>query len=144
MEINCCRLQQTTFESCLQPRAKARRGPVLGVESGVRVESRRQKVAPWRPPASKSPRAKSFVSGGTVRKGLIFLKWHGRGRRFEPDQVHQNVSNTYSEHPTPEVRPLESKMDASRGDPTCVGSRAAPFPILIAPNSPGLSTPNKT
>ena len=23
------------------------------------------------------------------------LPWHGRGRRFEPDQVHQNVSNTY-------------------------------------------------
>ncbi len=24
------------------------------------------------------------------------LPWHGRGRRFEPDQVHQNPSNTYS------------------------------------------------
>src|ERR1019366_10568107 len=64
--------------------------------SGVRVESKLPKTAQWRPPASKSPLAKSFVSGGNLCKRLIFLKWHGRGRRFEPVQVHQNVSNTRS------------------------------------------------
>ena len=35
---------------------------------GVSVESRRPKIAPWRPPASKSPCAKSFVSGGRLCK----------------------------------------------------------------------------
>src|ERR1019366_1538457 len=47
-------------------------------------------------PASKSCYAKSCVSGVPAPKSLIFLKWHGRGRRFEPVQVHQNVSNTRS------------------------------------------------
>src|ERR1039457_1392554 len=76
-------------------RVKARQTPILVWSPGVRVESRRPKVAPWRPLASKSPFAKSFVSGGSVRKRLIFLKWHGRGREFESHQVHQNISNTY-------------------------------------------------
>src|SRR5271165_864270 len=48
------------------------------------------KAAPWRPPASTSPLAKSFVLRQTVCKRLIFLKWHGRGREFESHQVHQN------------------------------------------------------
>ena len=56
-------------ESSLQPRAgkhAACQSPVWS--PGVRVESRRQKGAPWRPPASMRPRAKSFVSGGNARK----------------------------------------------------------------------------
>jgi len=57
---------------------------------GVRVESKRPKVAPWRPLKSKSPPAKSFVLRQTVCKRLIFLKWHGRGCEFESHQVHQN------------------------------------------------------
>ena len=59
---------------------------------GVRVESRHHDVAAWSPPAStasKSPLAKSFSLLENVRKRLIFLKWHGRGREFESHQVHQ-------------------------------------------------------
>src|ERR1035438_2905836 len=72
-------------------RVRARRVPFLAWIPGVRVESRRPRVALWRPPASKLPCAKSFVSGQNPCKRLIFLKWHGRGREFESHQVHQNI-----------------------------------------------------
>ena len=36
--------------------------------AGVRMESRGPKTAPWRPPASKLPTAKSCVFCGRVRK----------------------------------------------------------------------------
>jgi len=55
------------------------------------MESKSPRTAPWRPLASISPLAKSFVSRQDVGKRLIFLKWHGRGRRFEPVQVHQTI-----------------------------------------------------
>jgi len=83
----------------LQPRARKHatdRSPMWSPE--VRVESRRPKAAPWRPPESTRPRAKSFVSGRNVRKLLIFLKWHGRGREFESHQVHQNQAPTKQRH----------------------------------------------
>jgi hypothetical protein len=53
------------------------------------VESKPTKAHHWRPLASKPSAAKSFVLLQTVCNRLIFLKWHGRGHRFEPDQVHQ-------------------------------------------------------
>ena len=67
-KINCCRLQQTTIRTAYnRARGHAQcQSPVWS--PGVRTESRRPKVAPWRPPASKSPCAKSFVSGGTPSK----------------------------------------------------------------------------
>ena len=91
----------------LQPRAKARSVPFLVWSPGVRVESRGLKMAPWRPPASKCPCAKSFVSGGNVCKWLIFLKWHGRGReaRISPDpprllnHVVSSVGSAAEPHP---------------------------------------------
>jgi hypothetical protein len=63
-----------------------------------------EKRRPWRPPASKPPPAKSFVFCENPRKSLIFLKWHGRGREFEPPQVHQNFSNTYRSSHSKEPR----------------------------------------
>ena len=62
-KTKCC-LLQTTFERRCQPRAKASQS--LGWSPEVRVESRRQRVAPWRPPASKSWSAKSFIFGRNV------------------------------------------------------------------------------
>lgn len=54
------------------------------------MESRTVKIHPRRPPASKSPSAKSFVSRENHCKLLISLKWRGRGQGFELLQVHQN------------------------------------------------------
>ena len=62
----------------LQPRARRHatgQSPVWN--PGVRTESRRSKVAPWRPPASTGPPAKSFVFRQNACKRLIFLKWLG-------------------------------------------------------------------
>jgi hypothetical protein len=67
------------------------------------MESRRPKVAQWRPPASKSHIAKSFVFGQNVRTRLIFLKWHGRGREFESHQVHQMYKKARVVHPRTET-----------------------------------------
>jgi hypothetical protein len=80
-------------------RVRAGRGPSPAWSPGVRVESKPRKPAPWRPMASKSLSAKSFVLRQFVCKCLIFLKWHGRGRRFEPDQVHQTSPQQLRELP---------------------------------------------
>ena len=69
MEIDCCLLRQTTNTAARnRARRKARHVPARAWSPGVRVESRRPKAAPWRPPESTRPRAKSFVSGKNVRK----------------------------------------------------------------------------
>jgi len=91
MENDCCLLRKTTNRAARnRARRKARHMPARAWSPGVRVESRRRKSRPWRPPESTSPLAKSFVLRQTVCNRLIFLKWHGRGREFESHQVHQN------------------------------------------------------
>jgi len=49
-------------------RERASRVLFLIWSPGVRVESRRPKAAPWRPPESTRPRAKSFLSRKNVPK----------------------------------------------------------------------------
>src|SRR5690242_15419877 len=67
-ESNCCRLQQTTFERRLQPRAEHATCESPMWSPGVRVESRRPKAGPWRPQASIPPLSKSFVLRQNVCK----------------------------------------------------------------------------
>ncbi|SPF39163.1 hypothetical protein SBA4_2310049 [Candidatus Sulfopaludibacter sp. SbA4] len=70
-------------------RVRASPAPIETWRPGVRTESRPSKCSPWRPLASKQPSANPFAFSGDLRKSLIFLKWHGRGREFESHQVHQ-------------------------------------------------------
>ena len=124
-EIICCPLQQTTIPSaCNRARATALHVPIGVWSPGVRVESKRQKAAPWRPPESTSPLAKSFVLRQTVCKRLIFLPWHGRGREFESHQVHQ-AFQTLSVHWFAFVGTVIAgiwslNLDASRFGPSCL------------------------
>jgi hypothetical protein len=45
-----------------------------------------QQIAPFGPVLADSAGRKSFKN---QRPAATLLPWHGRGRRFEPDQVHQ-------------------------------------------------------
>jgi transcriptional regulator with XRE-family HTH domain len=66
-ETNCCLLQQTTITTAGNRAREARACANPDVESwspnGVQTP---KKCPPWRPPASKSPSAKSFFSGGCL------------------------------------------------------------------------------
>jgi hypothetical protein len=87
METDCRLLRQRTKRA----RVKACHAPARVWSPEVRVESKSQK-----PPRGvhRSP-CRLFLSlyvlRQTVCKRLIFLKWHGRGRKFESHQVHQTL-----------------------------------------------------
>jgi hypothetical protein len=50
-----------------------------------------QQIAPFGPVLADSAGRKSFKN---QRPAATLLPWHGRGRRFEPDQVHQFFKKT--------------------------------------------------
>jgi hypothetical protein len=69
VDTDCCRLRQTTNRAaCNRARESTTRASPRAWSPGVHVESRRPKVAPWRPPESTPPLAKSFVLRQTVCK----------------------------------------------------------------------------
>jgi hypothetical protein len=50
-----------------------------------------QQIAPFWPAFADSAGRKSFKNQWPA---ATLLPWHGRGRRFEPDQVHQVLDNS--------------------------------------------------
>jgi hypothetical protein len=58
--VDCCRLQTTNRFRCKRTRERSLDRPMT---CGVRTESKNEKGRLWRPLASKSHSAKSFISG---------------------------------------------------------------------------------